>query len=68
MNGVLKIIKKLKTIHQLHLQILNLKKNQVEYFKLEKGEVLCFSGNHIHGSVLGKKKNKPRDKNNLFKR
>ncbi len=32
------------------------KKNQVKYFKLKKGEVLCFSGNHIHGSVLGIKK------------
>ena len=31
------------------------KKNMIN-FKLEIGDVLCFSGNHIHGSVQGEKK------------
>ena len=48
--------KKIKNYPSTPFTDFKFKKNQVEYFKLEKGEVLCFSGNHIHGSVLGKKK------------
>ena len=29
--------------------------NSIIRFTLEKGDVLCFSGNHIHGSILGEK-------------
>ena len=32
------------------------KENHIKRFELHQGDILFFSGNHIHGSVLGKKK------------
>ena len=48
--------KKIKNYPSTPFTEFKFKKKQVKHFKLKKGEVLCFSGNHIHGSVLGLKK------------
>ena len=48
--------KKIKNYPSTPISEMNFNKKNMINFKLEIGDVLCFSGNHIHGSVQGEKK------------
>ena len=49
-----KIYKSKKNYSSLPISKEILKNNEKISFKIKCGEILCFSGNHLHGSNLGK--------------
>ena len=45
--------KKTKEFHSTPVSNIKFPQNQIVSFNVKKGEVLCFSGHHIHGSLVG---------------
>jgi len=47
--------KKVKNYPSVPISTKSFLKNEMLTFRLKKGEVICFSGHHLHGSNIGKK-------------